>query len=291
MNMSPSTDKHPQLLHQAFGAQLLQATLPGLPELFYCSPLSLTEALTGALTRATSVAPPASQPSVVPAPVRGGVPVLFPQFAEYGPLPKHGMARNAHWQLDELQSHANADVARMQYSLNIHVGDYTFWPHAAKLVMSAQASASELTLTLNVTNTGTDAFSWSGGLHPYFAVDDLLASELEGLAGVGVRDRYDAAASVQPDAPLSWSSEPCERLYAQAPDLILDTGIHRLRLSASGFDQWMVWNPGEDGARQLGDLPDTDWRRFVCVEPVCVRQPVVLEAGKVFTGQLRIARL
>lgn len=264
--MSHLPVNQPRLLHQALGAQLLQATLPPLPELFYCSPLSLAGAV-----------------------VRGGVPVLFPQFAEYGALPKHGMARNASWQLDKLQTHA--DVEHVQYSLNILADDYAFWPHAAKLAMSALVSANELTLSLSVANTGTDAFSWTGGLHPYFAVDDLFACELEGLAGVDVRDRYEAAASVQQETPLSWSSEPCERLYAQAPELILDTGGQRLRLSASGFDQWMVWNPGEDAARQLSDLPDADWRRFVCVEPVCVSRPVRLESGQTFTGQLRITLL
>src|SRR6218665_3269405 len=31
--------------------------------------------------------------------IRGGVPVIFPQFAARGPLPRHGFARSKPWQL------------------------------------------------------------------------------------------------------------------------------------------------------------------------------------------------
>jgi glucose-6-phosphate 1-epimerase len=30
--------------------------------------------------------------------IRGGVPVVFPQFSDRGPLPKHGIARDREWE-------------------------------------------------------------------------------------------------------------------------------------------------------------------------------------------------
>ena len=34
-------------------------------------------------------------------PIRGGIPVVWPQFANIGPLPQHGFARKTEWQLVE----------------------------------------------------------------------------------------------------------------------------------------------------------------------------------------------
>jgi glucose-6-phosphate 1-epimerase len=73
----------PMIKHQNLGAQVLQACLGDVVSIFYLSPLS------GGAT------------SGVPA--HGGVPVLFPQFAERGSLSKHSLVRSAHWSLLEEQ--------------------------------------------------------------------------------------------------------------------------------------------------------------------------------------------
>ena len=211
-------------------------------------------------------------------PVRGGVPVLFQQFNELGPLPKHGLVRTATWQ-------SSADG----YRVEIAPGTHSRWPHAARLSLLAHAEGTRLSLTLGVENIGPSAFEWTGGLHPYFAVADITRARLTGLAGCGVSDRYDPSNTREQRATVSWAEgAPCERLYAEAPELLLDSGACRLRLGSSGFDQWMVWNPGETLAESIPDLSPGDWRRFVCVEPVIVSQPNQLEPGERFTGVLTI---
>jgi glucose-6-phosphate 1-epimerase len=142
--------------------------------------------------------------------------------------------------------------------------------------LAVEAKPDALLFSLQVVNTGIDSFSWTGGLHPYFAVQDVLKSSLSGLAGLGVQD------------DIQWTKQPFERLYDGCPPLVLNTGSHSLQLSASGFDQWMVWNPGEEDGNAMPDLPGGDWRRFICVEPVCVARPVALAPGDIFEGSLRI---
>ena len=252
--------------HQNLGAQILQACLGDVVSIFYLSPLS------GGAT------------SGVPA--RGGVPVLFPQFAEQGLLSKHGLVRSANWTLLEEQVAQCAHLLR--YGLDIQHSDYPTWPHAARLSLAVEAKPDALLFSLQVTNTGITAFSWTGGLHPYFAVQDVLKSSLSGLAGLRVQDRFVPDFSSQPQDDIQWTKQPFERLYDGCPPLVLNTGSHSLQLSASGFDQWMVWNPGEVDGNALADLPAGDWRRFICVEPVCVVRPVELAPGDIFEGSLRI---
>jgi glucose-6-phosphate 1-epimerase len=261
----------PVLKHQNLGAQILQASLGDVASIFYLSPLS------GGATNGV--------------PARGGVPVLFPQFADRGllpNLPKHGLVRTAHWAL--LDEQRAQDSHSLRYGLDIQQNNYPTWPHAARLTLRVEAAPDALLFSLQVVNTGGTSFSWTGGLHPYFAVQDVLKSGLSGLAGLGVQDRYDLDFPSQPQDHIQWTQQPFERLYDGCPPLVLNTGSHLLQLSASGFDQWMVWNPGEMDGNALADLPAGDWRRFICVEPVCVARPVALAPGDIFEGSLRIDR-
>lgn len=257
-----------RLRHQPFGAQLMSAVYAGegrVCELLFASPLSLGPQ----------------------APIRGGIPVLFPQFNELGPLPKHGLVRTALWREEAPRADTVAG-AGFSYALDV---DQTFdqrWPHAARLALHGNLDGHAIELTLLVENVGRSAFDWTGGLHPYFSVADCLEATLSGLEGCGLSDRYDAGALREQSAPLSWSGEAFERLYAEAPPLTLHAGDYRLRLSCSGFDQWMVWNPGRELTRSIGDLGPEDWRRFVCVEPVVVARPCRLAPREVFRGRFRI---
>lgn len=252
------------LRHQALGAQLLGAELPGYGEIFYLSPL----------------------PAKAMVPSRGGVPVLFPQFAEAGPLRKHGYVRDMPWTLQEARK--ESDGESVIYTLNMDNQDIAQWPHSVSLQLKAERQGNQLTVSLNVLNSGTGAFSFTGGLHPYFLISDLRQARILGLQGLPVQDRY--RQDLQSDAAdvLSLGGNSFERLYDGCPAVQLRTPEKSLSLSATGFDQWMVWNPGEPGAKALADLPDADWQKFVCVEPVRVARPVHLEPGETFTGTLAI---
>lgn len=257
----------PRLAHSRLGAQVLQAQLALGSGIFYLSPISQ-----GGST-----------------PLRGGAPVLFPQFADRGPLPKHGLVRAARWVL--VQEFTSVQAHSVVFELSIAPRQFTGWPHACHLALRTEATQDGLHLSLQITNTGTDTFAWTGGLHPYFAVDNVQACSLTGLSGLPVEDRYDASPTTNPHGPLGCASQAIERLYDGCPPLTLFTGSRSLTLTATGFEQWMVWNPGSADGDALPDLPFGDWQRFVCVEPVCASRTVSLLPGEAFTGTLDIRLL
>ena len=256
------------LQHKPFGAQLMSAIAGGEGrscEVFFSSGRSL-----GPLS-----------------PVRGGVPVMFPQFNELGPLAKHGLVRTAIWREAAPPTDAPPGGG-FSYQLTVDQSLDQRWPHVARLTLNAHAVDGALEIELSVLNIGQSTFDWTGGLHPYFSVSDSLTATLSGLEGCALRDRYDALATTERAGMLSWTGEAFERLYAEAPPLTLAAGTHRLRLSCTGFDQWMVWNPGRELAQSIADLAPDAWRRFVCIEPVVVSRPSRLSPGENFLGRLRI---
>ena len=260
--------------HQALGAQLLSAELSGGRPLLYLSPWA------------------ARQPAVPAVPARGGVPVLFPQFAQLGPGRKHGFARQQVWQREPVPSAAakasEEDADALRYTLAVQPGQCDGWPHAAQLSLETRRVADGLDWQLRLHNCGDSAFEWSGGLHPYWAVQDAWSLELDGLQACAGVDQLQSRALPPQAAPWRWDDAGMECLFDGLPPLTLRTGAHELRLSGTGFTQWMVWNPGRPLAPGLTDLPPGDERFFICIEPVCATRPQRLAPGETFTGTLSV---
>ena len=255
------------LIQEAFGAQILQAQCDVRPPIFYISPISIKGA-----------------------PRRGGVPVLFPQFADRGPFVKHGFARNLPWSSVE-----GCDEGELKQDFNSHYclylapGAISGWDHHARLDLMTRLSTYGLVITLKVTNFGATAFSWTGGLHPYFYVDDVLRAKLFGLASSSLIDRYDPLNTIDQNPSITFDENPCEKLYQVNLPIQLKAGGQILNLSSTGFSEWMIWNPGRLYSAHLADLPDGDWRHFICVEPVNVTNPIIVEPSEEFLGSLSIS--
>ena len=87
-----------------------------------------------------------------------------------------------------------------------------------------------------------------------------------------------------------FDGEPYETLFNSVAPVRLVTPHRNYILRATGFNQWMVWNPGEAGAKDIYDLPNDDWRKFICVEPLIVSPKNKLKTGENFIGTFTIEK-
>lgn len=241
--------------------------------------------------------------------IRGGVPVIFPQFNRTGPdtrVARHGFARTVDWRVVGATGLASAtpppsgSAAWIEDEVELVLDQGTLadgqpWPHRFRVELGVRVSAGALDLRLTVFNDGAAALPFSAALHSYFAVDDVTRARVDGLAGVAVSDRVegrDPAPTREADGPFAFDGE-VDRIYlwpasSAAPAMALTGGPGLLRISQDGFDDTVVWNPGRERARALDDLPEDGFRRYVCIEAAKATRPVTLAPGGAWTGVQRL---
>lgn len=218
--------------------------------------------------------------------IRGGVPVIFPQFAARGPLQRHGFARTKPWQL--VTAEQGADDALAVLRLTDDAATRMFWPHAFELELSVRVAGRELQIELACDNRGGEAFDFTAALHTYFGVGALDATSVQGLSGLSYWDSVDSVEKTQrvdlllPDGDL-------DRIYygvTQDLTLVEQTGAteRRVQIRQQGFDDAVVWNPGAGKCAALADMPADGWRRMLCIEAATVAHPVRLAAGEGWAG-------
>jgi glucose-6-phosphate 1-epimerase len=222
--------------------------------------------------------------------IRGGIPVIFPQFADQGPLPKHGFARTAAWE----HAGSGTDPRGAAWVL-LRLADTdamrALWPHAFRAELRVSLDAGSLTVALRVANTGDGVMAFTCALHTYFRVDDVRRAAVEGLRGARYLDKLEAGAAFAEERDAVDFAGEADRVYVAAPDRLRVRGAAGGRavvVEKEGFRDAVVWNPWEAGARKLPDMGDDEYLRMLCVEPANAAEPVHLAPGEEWTGTQRL---
>lgn len=216
--------------------------------------------------------------------VRGGIPVCFPQFSGRGPLPKHGFARTMAWQWAEGAERGGATIGVLKLASD--EATRALWPHDFEAELTVVVSGKQLDVELAVTNTGDTPFDFTAALHTYLRIDDLLKARLHGVYDLTYEDWVlDGERGHQEFDPIGFVGE-IDRVYCEVQHPFeLASALGRLHIDQEGLPDAVVWNPGPDKAAALPDLPDEDWRHFLCVEAGAIDTPVILAPGAEWAGR------
>lgn len=224
------------------------------------------------------------------APIRGGIPVCFPQFNQRGGLPKHGLARRAMWQWTPQEpSGAAAGAPQAQaitstWQWQHSAGTQALWPYAfhAQLHVSLQPGA--LQVALAVQNTGDRAWPFTAALHTYLRIQNAASCALHGLAD---RAYWDAAQGFAPAVQQGAVvlGEEVDRVYPGTPQPLTlvesdGTGAGAVQIAQdAAWPETVVWNPGPTLCATLHDMASESWRHMLCVEAALINQPQALLPG------------
>lgn len=214
--------------------------------------------------------------------IRGGVPIIFPQFAALGPLPKHGFARTLAWQFNAADS--TSDIAT--FTLTYSPETLAVWPFRFAAIYQVKLDKDQLNMQLSVKNEDEKEFSFMAALHTYLRVADINGVSIHGLRGCRYRDSANGNVEhVESNDSITFTGNEVDRVYFSTPSpIVVNEPKHTLHCSAQGFIDTVVWNPGAVLSKKLTDMDDDGYRCMVCVEAATIGQPVLLSPAQQWQG-------
>lgn len=222
-------------------------------------------------------------------PIRGGIPICFPQFSNNGPLPAHGFARTCFWRV-ERSGMLPDDRPYLTLALTENVETLKLWPFRFRLALTVQLGEA-LDLILEAGNSGTTPFRFNTALHTYFQVADIRKTAVIGLDGTTFSDDLRQGAHTTEARPRIDFTGETDRVYLNAPDLVhlRDDGRRQvMTIEKTGMHDIVVWNPWSERAKRMEDLGDEEYRRMVCVETGNMKSAVTLAPGQAWRGTTRL---
>jgi glucose-6-phosphate 1-epimerase len=223
-------------------------------------------------------------------PIRGGIPVIFPQFGTLGQLARHGFARTMTWKLDDQRT--GSDYALATWHLDSDATTQALWPHDFHAELTVSVGGDQFDVELAIENTDSKPFDFTAALHTYLRVREIEHARLTGLLHVEYRDQL-AGGAVRTETRESITFDsPVDRNYLDVPPrLVLGESDRQLLIEASGFPDAVVWNPWDTGNAEIKDMPALGFRRMLCVEAAAVGTPLALEPGATWSGRQTLVAL
>ncbi|CAH2072759.1 unnamed protein product [Thlaspi arvense] len=239
-----------------------------------------------------------------PKAIRGGLPVCFPQFGNFGALERHGFARNRFWSFDNNPS--PLPPANQQSTVDLILksteDDLKTWPHSFELRVRISISPGKLTIIPRVRNTDPKAFSFMFALRNYLYVSDIsnnntwhqIFSEVrvEGLETLDYLDNMMRRERFTEQADALTFDGEIDRVYLNTPTKIAVIDHERKRtieLRKEGMPNAVVWNPWDKKAKSIADMGDEDYTTMLCVDSGAIETPILLKPREEWKGRQELS--
>ncbi|CAN6572297.1 unnamed protein product [Malus baccata var. baccata] len=229
-----------------------------------------------------------------PKAIRGGIPVCFPQFGNFGSLEQHGFAKNRLWSVDIDPSPLapTNNQTSVDLILKSTEEDLKTWPRSFELRLRVSLNAGKLTLIPRVRNTDSKTFSFTFALINYLYVSDISEVRVEGLETLDYLDNLMRRERFTEQADAITFDEEVNRVYLGTPTKIAMIDHERKRtfvLRKDGMPDAVVWNPWDKKAKTIPDLGDEDYKTMLCVDSAAIETPIFLKPSEEWKGRQELS--
>lgn len=202
--------------------------------------------------------------------IRGGVPICFPWFgprANEPAAPAHGFARLESFELESAQSDPDGTV---HLSLLLHANDKTRrWWGAEFALRHRITLGNKLSMSLEMTNLGTQPITFEQAQHTYLSVADIHRVKILGLENARYLSRIEPGNDHrQPERPITFSGETDRTYLDTTATCVLEDPVmgRQIRIEKSGSHSTVIWNPWIAKSAAMADFGDDEWPGMVCIE-------------------------
>jgi glucose-6-phosphate 1-epimerase len=238
-------------------------------------------------------------------PIRGGIPIAWPQFADNGHLQLHGFARERIWKVASRSTLESVDCVTLL--LESDEETMKVYPFKFQLTLVVELKETSLEMSLGVLNLSSTRMPFSGCFHTYFRTPDVRACKLTGLINATYIDKVDefktktqGSSSIEDDFDVSdevalvCGTVPgyfIDRIYTEnvPPAVVFTDNGTKKRIEIDKSDSWKHWvvfNPWEEGKKGAKgpDFDDDGYNYMLCVEPSVAIAEVVLDPNEHWVG-------
>ncbi|KAI7753920.1 hypothetical protein M8C21_033119, partial [Ambrosia artemisiifolia] len=240
-----------------------------------------------------------------PKPIRGGIPIVFPQFSNLGSLQSHGFARNRFWTID---NNPSPDVSKITNGVFVDLllkptdEDLKIWPHRFEFRLRVTlTSGGNLVLTSSIRNTDAAGklFTFTFAHHTYFSISNISEVEVKGMAKLDYLDNLKNRTRYTETRDTITINSEFDRIYLSTPKKIavLDHKkkqtivIQKHGLPDAGEICLIFLRIWEKKAKTIVDLGEGEYKYFVAVEAAAIGKPVTLKPGEEWNGRLELSTI
>lgn len=195
--------------------------------------------------------------------IRGGIPLCWPWFGKLA-SPSHGFSRIQEWKIVEHRENEQGVIVQLGLSTNEMT--LTMWPNQFEATLTIEISDT-LKVSLDVSNTDSKAWKFSGALHSYLNVGDILSAEVTQMGPTYIDSLL--GDKVYEGGDTLKIEQEVDRVYNQPEKTVLlkDEKLNRtISITNSGNNSAVIWNPWQANSESMGDMADDSYKTMLCIE-------------------------